>query len=145
MKLDLMIFEDKKIPEISKPVEKFDNNVARIVKAMFDVIYKHNGIGLAAIQISVPQRIIIADINNSKIVAINPEIVWKSKELDELNESNLSLPNISVKVIRPKKIEIKYQNLAGKEKTLIADGMLAKCIQHEIEQLDGKTILDHIK
>ena len=144
MKLNLVIFEDKKIPEISKPVEKFDNRLASIVKTMFDTIYKYNGIGLAAIQIGVPQCIVVADVDNNKIVAINPKITWQSSEVEEMEEGNLSLPNIKVRVSRPLKIELHYQNLAGKEKILLADGLLARCLQHEVEQLEGKTILDHI-
>ena len=145
VKLDLVIFSDNKIPEISKPVEKFDNDLLKIVKAMFDAIHKYNGIGLASVQIGVPKRIVIAEINGEKVVAVNPEIIFLSKEMDEMEESNLSLSNIKVNVSRPTKIKIKYQNLSGKFKELEAEGLMARCLQHEIEQLDGKNILDHIR
>jgi len=145
MKLDLVIFEDKKVPEISKPVEQFNDKISQVVKAMFDTIRKHNGIGLAAIQIGVPLRIVIASVNSDRIVAINPKIIWTSETMTETDEGNLSLPGIMVKVSRPAEVEIQYQNLAGKEKTLRAKGLLAICLQHEIEQLDGITILSHRK
>lgn len=144
MKLDLVYFKDNKIPETSKPVEKFDENLVKVVNAMFDVIHRYNGIGLASIQIGVPKRIVIAEIDGVKVVAINPEITWLSDDFDEFEEGNLSLPNVKVKVSRPKQIKIKYQNLTGEKKELEAKGMLAKCLQHEIEQMDGKTILSHI-
>lgn len=144
MKLDLVCFKDNKIPEISKPVIKFDEELVKIVNAMFDAIHKYNGIGLAAIQIGVPKRVVIAEINNEKTVAINPEIIWSSEEMGEMEEGNLSLSNVRVKVSRPKQIKIKYQNLSGEWKELEASGLLAVCLQHEIEQMDGKTILSHV-
>lgn len=144
MKLDLVVFVDNKIPETSKPVEKFDNELLGIVKAMFDVIHRHNGIGLAAIQIGVPKRVVVAEINGEKVVAVNPEILFLSEEMNEMEEGNLSLSNVKVNVSRPTKIKIKYQNLSGKFKELEAEGLMARCLQHEIEQLDGRTILDHI-
>lgn len=145
MKLDLVIFEDRKISELSTPVEKFDDSLVKIVNAMFDTIHKHNGIGLAAIQIGVPKRIVIAEVDGNRVVAINPEILWLSDEINEMEEGNLSLADVRVKVSRPTKIKIKYFNLASKEKELTVDGLLARCLQHEIEQLDGKTILNHIQ
>ncbi len=144
MKLDLVVFVDNKIPEISKPVEKFDNELLGIVKAMFDAIHRHNGIGLAAVQIGVPKRIVIAEINGKKVVAVNPEILFLSEEMDEMEEGNLSLADVRVNVSRPIKIRLKYQNLSGKFKELDAEGLMARCLQHEIEQLDGRTILDHM-
>lgn len=145
MKLDLVIFKENEILEVSQPVEVFDDKLASVVKAMFVAIHKYSGIGLAAIQIGVAKRIVIAEINDNKIIAINPEIVWSSEEKSEMEEGNLSLKDVRVVITRPSKIKIKYQNLLGNENFLDAEGLLAVCLQHEIEQLDGHTILTHKK
>lgn len=143
--MNLIKFQNNKIPEISKNVDLFDDDLKDIVKSMFDIIHKNNGIGLAAIQVGIPKRIVIAEIENgNKIVAINPKIIWKSEKFSEMKESNLSLSSdIKVLIKRSAEIKIKYQDIDGKWQELKATGILATCLQHEIEQLDGITILDH--
>ncbi|MDR3290251.1 MAG: peptide deformylase [Rickettsiales bacterium] len=139
--MKLVYFENGIIPKKSSQVEVFDNELAKIVKAMFDVVYKYKGIGLASIQIGVPKRIIVVKIDGKKLIAINPEIVEKSNEVSEYEEGNLSILGKRVKITRPSEIKIKYQDLRGKWQELKSDGLLATCIQHEMEQMDGISIL----
>lgn len=141
MKLDLMLFPEGKIPQISTKVEKFDDSLNKTIRAISDMLDTCNAIGLAAIQVGIAKRIIIAKVGNCKIVAVNPEILWTSEETEEMEEGNVSIPDAKVKITRPRRVKIKYQNLSGKEKVLEADGLLSVCLQHEIEQLDGKSIL----
>ena len=110
-------------------------------------MHKYDGIGLAAIQIGIPQRVIVVEVQPEQIlVAINPEIIWKSEKFSEMKEANLSLDDgIKVLVRRSAEIKIKYQDLDGNWQELKAIGMLATCIQHEMEQMDGITILNHKK
>ena len=145
--MDLVKFKDNKITEISTKVENFDDNLKNLVDNMIKVMHKYDGIGLAAIQIGIPQRIIVVEVQPGQIlVAINPEIIWKSEKFSEMKEANLSLDDgIKVLVRRSAEIKIKYQDLYGNWQELKATGMLAICIQHEVEQMDGITILNHKK
>ena len=106
MKCNLIYFENGKIPQISTRVEKFDNDLKEIAKIMFEVLPKCNAIGLASIQLGIPKRIVAINVENHKIFAVNPEIIWKSKETSEMEEGNVSIPNIKVKITRSKKIKI---------------------------------------
>ncbi|GMO65035.1 MAG: peptide deformylase [Rickettsiales bacterium] len=139
--MKLEFFENGLITEMSKKVEVFDNKLAQNVNSMFVILHKHKGIGLAAIQVGIPIRVIIAEVDNVKLIAINPEFVEKSAEVSEYEEGNLSIPNVKAKITRPAKIKIKYQNLRGVWQELEASGLLATCIQHEMEQMDGISIL----
>lgn len=143
MKYDLVFFEDGKIPQISSKVDVFDNDILEIYKAMFEALPKYSAIGLAAIQLGISKRIVVANINNDKIFAVNPEIIWKSEETNAMEEGNVSIPNVRVQITRPKKIKVKFQNEKGEERILEADGLLATCLQHEVEQLDGISILSN--
>jgi len=142
MKYDLVYFKDGKIPQISIKVNAFDSNILEIYQTMFEALPKYNAIGLASIQLGIPKRIVVANIDNNKIFAVNPEIIWKSEETNTMEEGNVSIPNIKIAITRPKKIKVKFQNERGEEQILEADNLLATCIQHEIEQLDGISILN---
>lgn len=145
--MDLVKFKDNKITEISTNVENFDDSLKTLVDNMIKVMHKYDGIGLAAIQIGIPQRVIVVEVQPGQIlVAINPEIIWKSEKFSEMKEANLSLDDgIKVLVRRSAEIKIKYQDLDGNWQELKATGMLSTCIQHEMEQMDGITILNHKK
>lgn len=123
------------------------DNYKTIVKEMFDILYKQNAIGMAAVMIGVHKRIIIVDLqeNNKKspIVLINPEIIYKSDEKLNWKESSIVLDNVEEKVERFKTIQVKYRDINFNEKTIEADGLLSICIQHEMDYIDGNLFIDY--
>ena len=115
---------------------------------MLDTMYAANGIGLAAIQIGVPKNVVVIDLNkdNKKIPMffVNPKITSKSKSLTKYEEGCLSIPNLFAEIERPSECEIQYLDYFGKEKTLTANGLLATCIQHEVDHLKGILFIDYL-
>src|SRR5947209_17325277 len=137
------IFEtpDPVLRQISKPVDTFDDELKTLVADMFETMYAAPGIGLAAIQVGVPQRIVTLDLakkdepKNPQVV-INPELVWASEEHGTYEEGCLSIPEIYEEVERPSQVKVRYTDLDGKQHDVDADGLLATCLQHEIDHLN---------
>jgi len=128
------------------PITQFDDHLKQFVNAMFETMYKHQGIGLAATQVNVQQQIITMDINLDRkqpYVFINPTIIETSGE-QEGNEGCLSIPGIFEEVKRAAFILVKAQDVSGKEFKLEATELLAACIQHEIDHLEGKLFIDYL-
>tara|TARA_B100002052_G_scaffold226153_1_gene208365 strand:- start:85 stop:513 length:429 start_codon:yes stop_codon:yes gene_type:complete len=115
---------------------------------MLDTMYAANGIGLAAIQIGVPKNVVVIDLNKDKkkipMFFVNPKITSKSKSLTKYEEGCLSIPNLFAEIERPSECEIQYLDYFGKEKTLKANGLLATCIQHEVDHLKGILFIDYL-
>ena len=115
---------------------------------MLDTMYAANGIGLAAIQIGVPKNVVVIDLNKDKkklpMFFVNPKITSKSKSLKKYEEGCLSIPNLFAEIERPSECEIQYLDYFGKEKTLTANGLLATCIQHEVDHLKGILFIDYL-
>ena len=115
---------------------------------MLDTMYAANGIGLAAIQIGVPKNVVVIDLNKDKkkipMFFVNPKITSKSKSLTKYEEGCLSIPNLFAEIERPSECEIQYLDYFGKEKTLTANGLLATCIQHEVDHLKGILFIDYL-
>ena len=136
--------------QVSKPVEEVGNAERELMKDMLETLYATpNGIGLAAIQIGVPKRIIVLDTpreENKKnpMYFVNPIIKNQSSNLSTYEEGCLSVPNIFVEVDRPSACEVEYLDYNGEKKILKAEGLLATCIQHECDHLDGKLMLDYL-
>ena len=135
---------------VSKPVDKVDDALRSFMDDMLEAMYKSdNGIGLAAIQVGVPKRIIAMDLSeedapkNPKFY-INPEITWASEELSTHNEGCLSLPDYYADVLRPAQCRFNYLDYDGKAHEEEADGLFATCIQHEIDHLNGILFIDRI-
>ena len=133
----------------SKPVETVGEEERNIMDDMLETMYHANGIGLAAIQIGIPKRIIVMDISKDKekknpMYFVNPIIKNKNSENSTYEEGCLSVPNYFAEINRPKKCEVDYMDYDGKKKTLIADGLLATCIQHEIDHLEGILFIDYL-
>ena len=130
---------NKLLREISLPVENVGKKEQQLMDDMLDTMYAANGIGLAAIQIGVPKNVVVIDLNkdNKKIPMffVNPKITRKSKSLTKYEEGCLSIPNLFAEIERPSECEIQYLDYFGKEKTLKANGLLATCIQHEVDHL----------
>lgn len=146
---DILIIPDKKLRLVSEPVKSFDAPLRALVDDMFETMYEAPGIGLAAIQIGEPLRLITMDLAKKDDppeprVFINPEITWSSDETSTYEEGCLSIPEYYEEVERPASVKVKYVDLDGKEQELTADGLLATCLQHEIDHINGVLFIDHI-
>ena len=135
--------------QISQSVEEVGNAERELMKDMLETMYAANGIGLAAIQIGVPKRIIVLDISKEKneknpMYFVNPVIKNKNSNLSTYEEGCLSVPNIFVEVDRPSACEVEYLDYNGEKKILKAEGLLATCIQHECDHLDGRLMVDYL-
>src|SRR5687767_12658222 len=146
---DILIIPDKRLRLVSEPVKKIDKEVTKLVEDMFETMYDAPGIGLAAIQVGVPRRIVTLDLSKkdedkAQRVFINPEIVWSSDEQNVHEEGCLSIPEFYEDVERPAQVRVKYLDLDGKEQEIEASGLLATCLQHEIDHINGVLFIDHI-
>ena len=140
---------DTKLREVSLPVEKIGINEKKLIKSLFDTMYNANGIGLAAIQIGIPKRIVVIDVSkdnekNQPYCFINPVIKKLSNEKSIYEEGCLSIPDTYIEIERPKKVLIDYIDQNGVRKELNCDGLLSTCIQHEIQHCEGKLIIDFL-
>ncbi len=146
---DILIIPDKRLRVKSEPVTAIDAGVRALVDDMFATMYAAPGIGLAAIQIGVPTRVVTMDLAAKDAppepkVFINPEIVGASADTSTYEEGCLSIPEYYEEVERPEKVKVKYLDLDGKPQEIEADGLLATCLQHEIDHLNGVLFIDHI-
>ena len=135
--------------EISQPVDQVGENEQKLMDDMIETMYTANGIGLAAIQIGFPQRIIVMDIgkdkkNKNPMYFVNPIIFNKAIEQSTYEEGCLSVPNQFAEIYRPNKCEVEYLDYNGEKKLLKAEGLLATCIQHEIDHLEGILFIDYL-
>jgi peptide deformylase len=145
----LVYLPDPKLRLISAPASRSDADVRALVKTMFDTMYDAAGIGLAAIQIGVQKRVVTIDLAGKDeepqpLVLINPEIVTVSEELQAYDEGCLSIPDYYEEVERPAKVTVRYLDVEGASQELAAEGLLAVCVQHEIDHLNGVLFIDHI-
>jgi peptide deformylase len=146
---DILILPDKRLRLVSKPVAKIDEEVRTLVEDMFETMYKAPGIGLAAIQVGVPLRLVVTDLSKrddkgEPKVFVNPEILWSSDQPATYEEGCLSIPEIHEDVVRPERVKFKYLDLAGRPHEEEAEGLLATCVQHEVDHLNGVLFIDHI-
>jgi peptide deformylase len=146
---DILIIPEKKLRLASAPVTAFDKPLRALVDDMFETMYEAPGIGLAAIQIGEPVRVITIDVAKKDDpkepqVFINPEIVWTSDETSTYEEGCLSIPEYYEEVERPAKVRVKFFDTDGKAREIEADGLLATCLQHEIDHINGVLFIDHI-
>jgi peptide deformylase len=140
---------NKLLREISKPVEKVGEEERKLMDDMLETMYAAPGIGLAAIQIGVPKRIIVMDISNDKdkktpMYFVNPLIKNKNREKAIYEEGCLSVPDQFAEIERPNTCEVEYLDYEGKKQILKADGLLATCIQHEMDHLEGILFIDYL-
>ena len=127
----------------SQPVKAVNNEVLRLIEDMADTMYAQRGVGLAAVQIGVHQRVITIDVGEGLLAMINPEVLERSGET-QLEEGCLCLPRVIVEVERSERVTVRGLNEKGEEVTLPAEGLLARALQHEIEHLDGILIVDKV-
>tara|TARA_R110002020_G_C16258095_1_gene770281 strand:+ start:1298 stop:1813 length:516 start_codon:yes stop_codon:yes gene_type:complete len=145
----LIILPDPILRQPSRPFEQVDTEVLRLADDMLETMYDAPGIGLAAVQIGVPRRLLVIDISrddeeNKPQVFINPEIVATSDDRSVYEEGCLSIPDYYAEVERPATVTVQYIGRDGKQETVEADGLLATCLQHEIDHLNGILFIDHI-
>lgn len=142
MELSLKYFPDSILRQSSKKIIKFNYLLTSFANKLLEVCKKHEGLGISAIQVGTPIRLIIVSNGNSKFIFMcNPEIQEQEQE-QEIYEGCLSFKNLFIKRKRPAKIKIKFQDLKGKKQSLICYDLLAQCVVHEIEHLDGKLLID---
>jgi|TARA_B110000211_G_scaffold171062_1_gene193196 peptide deformylase len=134
--------------QVSHNVERVDNEIRKLMDDMLETMYEAPGIGLAAIQIGVPKRVIVIDLSKEDekkpMYFVNPEIVVKSKNSSSYEEGCLSVPGQFAEIDRPDKCHINYLDYNGQKKELKAEGLLATCIQHEMDHLEGILFIDHL-
>ena len=145
----ILTIPDPKLREKSSVVKKVDKDVKNLMDDMLSTMYDAPGIGLAAIQIGIPKRVIVMDLSKEPdkkkpMYFINPEIIWKSNVNSSYEEGCLSIPNQFAKIDRPDKCHIKYLDYTGHEKEIKAEGLLSTCIQHEIDHLNGVLFIDYL-
>jgi peptide deformylase len=145
----LVILPDPLLRQVSKPVERFDADLRKFSKDMLETMYDAPGIGLAAIQVAEPLRMLVIDLAKedepkAPQVIINPEVLSSSAERNVYEEGCLSIPDYYAEVERPAKVRVSYFDIDGKKHEIEANGLLATCLQHEIDHLNGVLFIDYI-
>jgi peptide deformylase len=145
--LPILEYPDPRLRKVAQPVTAFDASLRKLVADMGETMYAAPGIGLAATQVDVHERIIVIDISEHKDrlrVFINPSIVAASEETELCEEGCLSVPGIYDEVRRPARVRVRYQDVEGAVHEIDCEGMLAVCIQHEMDHLTGKVFVDYL-
>jgi peptide deformylase len=145
--LIVVCYPDPRLHKVAKPVEQVDARVQKIVADMAQTMYEAPGVGLAATQVDIHERIVVIDVSddqNELMVFINPEIIWASAETKSWREGCLSVPDFYDEVERPAEIRVKALDIDGKEFEIKADGLLAVCLQHELDHLQGKVFVEYL-
>ena len=146
---DIITVPNETLKKISEPIEKVGINEKQLIKDLFETMYNSKGIGLAAVQVGILKRILVIDVSTKDekkepLSFINPIIKNVSNETSVYEEGCLSIPDTFIEIERPKICEVEYIDIYGKKKNLKCDGLLSTCLQHEINHLDGKLIIDHL-
>jgi peptide deformylase len=145
--LNILQYPDKRLHKVAKPVSQVDDRIRKLVENMAETMYDAPGIGLAATQVDVHERVIVIDISETKDqlqVFINPEVVWSSDEKEISEEGCLSVPGIYDRVERPEHVRVRALNESGETFELEAEGLLAVCIQHEMDHLMGRVFVEYL-
>ncbi len=153
-KLDIITLPDRKLRMTSDPVERVDDDLRKFMDSMLETMYEAPGIGLAAIQVAVPRRVVTIDVATREagegdeeakpnpLFLINPQILWRSDDFAVAEEGCLSIPEYFAEVERPARVRVAYLDRDGKPREMEAEGILAVVLQHEIDHLDGKLFID---
>ncbi|PLX37952.1 MAG: peptide deformylase [Hyphomicrobiales bacterium] len=148
-KREIIIVPDPRLREVCKPVERVDDEIRTLMDDMLETMYAAPGIGLAAIQVAVPKRVIVVDVAREgeepqPLQLANPEVVWASEELHVYQEGCLSVPDFYDDVERPARVRVRYLDRNNEMQEIEADDILAVCLQHEIDHLDGALFIDYL-
>ena len=145
----IITLPDPRLRLVSKPVGKIDAEIRKLAEDLLETMYKAPGIGLAAIQIGVPKRVFTMDLAKkdepkNPQVYVNPELLWTSEERASYEEGCLSIPEFYEEVERPSQVKVRYTGLDGEQHEIEANGLLATCLQHEIDHLNGVLFIDYL-
>ena len=145
----ILVEPNKLLRQVSQPVKEVNKQIQKLMDDMLDTMYSANGIGLAAIQIGEPKNLVVIDLltkekKKNPMFFVNPKILKKSSKMSKYEEGCLSIPNLFAEVQRPSECEIEYLDYKGNKKSLKATGLLATCIQHEIDHLKGILFIDYL-
>ena len=146
---DIITVPNEILKKISEPIVNVGVNEKKLINDLFETMYNSKGIGLAAVQVGILKRVLVIDVSSkdekkTPMSFINPVIKNLSDETSVYEEGCLSIPETFIEIERPKICEVEYIDLDGKKKTIKCDGLLSTCLQHEINHLDGKLIIDHL-
>jgi peptide deformylase len=145
--LPIVKLPDPILRTVSAPVERFDQDLRRLIDDMLETMYDAPGVGLAGVQVGVARRLLVIDTSDDDeeqrpLALINPTILWKSDEMRVHEEGCLSIPDVRIEIERPARVRVAYFDRDGKPQEMEADGLLATAVQHEIDHLDGRLIID---
>lgn len=145
----ILLPDEKTLRQVSKPLKQVDEHVRAVFDDMLETMYDAPGIGLAAIQIGVAQRLVVIDLSKEgekkkPLMLANPEIVWASEDESDYEEGCLSIPDFYEMVQRPREVKVQYLDHKGEAQEIHATGLLATCLQHEIDHLNGILFIDYI-
>ena len=148
-KLEIITLPDPLLRKASAPVERVDAELLKLADDMLETMYAAPGVGLAAVQVGIARRLIVLDTSKDEdarqpLVLVNPEIVSLGSEMRLHEEGCLWIPDVRVEIERPSMVTVRYLDRAGKRKEMAADGLLATAIQHEVDHLNGKLIIDFL-
>ena len=146
---NIITVPDKMLKKISEPIQNIGINEKKLINDLLETMYASKGIGLAAVQVGILKRILVIDVSSkdekkNPLSFINPVITSVSNETSVYEEGCLSIPDTFIEIERPRLCEVEYINIEGKKKILKCDGLLSTCLQHEINHLDGKLIIDNL-
>jgi peptide deformylase len=145
--LSILRYPDQRLHQVARPVEVFDERLRTLVRDMAETMYQAPGVGLAATQVDVHERVIVIDVSDARDelhVFVNPEIVDASAERKVYEEGCLSVPGVYEEVERPDRVRVRARNEHGEAFEVDADGLLAVCLQHEIDHLDGRVFVQYL-
>jgi len=148
-KLEIITIPDPILRKVALPVERVDDDLRRLADDMLETMYDAPGIGLAAPQVGVSRRMVVIDVSEKDgekhpIVLINPQILHRADQMKIYEEGCLSIPDVKVEIERPAEVTVRFLDRDGNEQTLNADGLLATAVQHELDHLDGRLIIDFL-
>lgn len=147
--LEILVAPHPVLKQKAKPVAEVDDRVRKLMADMVESMYAAKGIGLAAPQVGVLERIVVIDLQEkdqppAPMKFVNPEVVWESPEIASYEEGCLSVPEQYAEVTRPKSVRVRYLDENGEQREIEAEGLLATCLQHEIDHLEGTLFVDHL-
>ena len=145
--LNILEFPDTRLRTTATPVDRFGDDLRRLVEDMFETMYAASGIGLAATQVNIHKQVIVVDISENQSdphVIINPKLTILDATPEEYNEGCLSVPGFYERIKRPHRVQVDALDVEGKLKVIKPEGLLSVCIQHEVDHLNGKLFVDHI-
>lgn len=148
-KLDIISVPDPILKTVSKVIDTVDDDLRLLMDNMAETMYNAPGIGLAAIQVAVPKRLLVVDTEGDDelkkpVFMVNPEVIWESEEFSIYNEGCLSVPEHYAEIERPASVRVKYLDYFGKAREELLEGLSATCVQHEIDHLNGVVFIDYL-